>query len=94
MIENLPSKERFGIYSQISRSTISIPSSIAEGCSRSSQKDFNKYIEIALGSSFELETQLILTDRVGFANKNEVVNLVNDLQIIQKKLNALRNKLK
>ncbi len=59
LAESLPVEEKYGLRSQICRSAVSIPSNIAEGCSRSSQIDFKRFLEIALGSSFELETQLI-----------------------------------
>ncbi|HEY1020921.1 MAG TPA: four helix bundle protein [Flavisolibacter sp.] len=53
----LPAAERFGLASQLTRSAVSIPSFEAEGSSRSSNKDNSRFIKIALGSSFELETQ-------------------------------------
>jgi len=53
-----PDTEKFGLTSQMNRSAISIPYNIAEGCSRSSIIEFSRFLEIALGSSFELETQL------------------------------------
>ena len=51
-----PNDEKFGLTSQINRAAISIPSNIAEGCSRTSQKDFSRFLQISLGSAFELET--------------------------------------
>ena len=59
-----PQQEKFGLASQISRSSVSIPSNIAEGSSRTSDKDYNRFIEISLGSSFELETQLLIAKEV------------------------------
>ncbi len=56
LAEFLPLEEKYGLRSQICRSAVSIPSNIAEGCSRSSQIDFKRFLEMALGSSFELET--------------------------------------
>ena len=55
-----PSEEKFTLISQMMRSAISIPSNIAEGCGRKSNKEFYQYLNISLGSSFELETQLII----------------------------------
>lgn len=59
LTEMLPSTEQYGLLSQITRAAISIPSNIAEGRTRNSQKDFKRFLEIALGSTYELETQLI-----------------------------------
>ena len=57
---DLPEDEKYGLVSQIRRCVISIPSNIAEGSAKDSQKDFLRYLQISLGSSFELETQLLL----------------------------------
>ncbi|MFQ5604505.1 MAG: four helix bundle protein, partial [bacterium] len=57
-------EEKYGLRSQICRSAVSIPSNIAEGCSRRSQIDFKRFLEMALGSSFELETQLIIIEEL------------------------------
>ncbi|MFC2109612.1 four helix bundle protein [Bacteroidota bacterium] len=53
---NLPDSEKYGLVSQLNRSVVSIPSNIAEGSSRKSDKDFSRFIDIVLGSSFEVET--------------------------------------
>ena len=57
LVDNFPSNEKFSLSSQITRSAVSIPSNISEGASRNSEKDFARFLEISLGSSFELETQ-------------------------------------
>ncbi|TMI65739.1 MAG: four helix bundle protein [Bacteroidetes bacterium] len=61
LTSSFPKEEKFGITSQITRAAVSIPSNIAEGSSRSSEKDYNRFLEISLGSSFELETQLLIS---------------------------------
>lgn len=61
LTQQLPDVEKFSLISQINRSVISIPSNIAEGTSRNSKKEISRFLEIALGSSYELETQLLLT---------------------------------
>ena len=58
--KTLPLTEKYGLASQINRASVSIPSNIAEGNSRSSQKDYNRFIETSLGSCFEAETQLLI----------------------------------
>jgi len=63
-----PVREKYGIISQMRRAAISIPSNIAEGASRTSAKEFRYFIAVALGSATELETQMELACRLGFAN--------------------------
>jgi four helix bundle protein len=60
LVPLLPSEEKFGLKSQLTRSSTSIPSNIAEGSAKKSQKDYLRYIEISLGSAFELETHLLV----------------------------------
>lgn len=64
----LPKEERFGLISQMTRAAVSIPSNIAEGSSRSSEKDYSRFIEISLGSCFELETQLLIAQKVNLGD--------------------------
>lgn len=61
-----PAQEKFGLVSQLNRAGVSIPSNIAEGSSRNSDKDYNRFIEISLGSCFEAETQLLIAQELGF----------------------------
>ena len=60
LIKDYPEEEKFGLVSQIRRSAISIPSNIAEGSGRNSDRDFRRFLNIALSSAFELETQIII----------------------------------
>ncbi|MBA4018412.1 MAG: four helix bundle protein [Pirellula sp.] len=66
---SLPSDERFGLTSQIRRAAVSVPSNVAEGNARSSDRDFARFLEIALGSLAELETQILLAVRLGMLNQ-------------------------
>ena len=63
---SFPAQEKYGLSSQINRAGVSIPSNIAEGSSRNSDKDYNRFIEISLGSCFEVETQLLISKKLGF----------------------------
>ena len=54
LTSKFPSNEKFGLISQMQRASVSIPSNIAEGCSRNSDVEFKRFLEIAIGSSFEL----------------------------------------
>ncbi len=86
-----PKEEKFGLTSQIRRSAISIPSNIAEGCGRKTQKDFCKFLYIAQASSFEFETQLMLSLDLGFIDNAAFGKHSNELNEIQKMLNGLIN---
>ncbi len=85
----LPSEERFGLSSQIRRCAVSIPSNIAEGASRTSNKEFAYFLEIAYGSSFELETQLLLCVDIDFLPKDMVNLIISELQEIQRMIYKL-----
>ena len=91
---DFPAEEKYGLVSQIRRASVSVPSNFAEGCSRSSEKDFKRFIEIALGSSFELKTQLIISEKLKFLKEEKLNKHLTDLDKNAKQLNALRNKLK
>lgn len=86
-----PSSEKFGLSSQISRSVVSIPSNIAEGCSRNTQKDFSRFLQISLGSSFELETQLIIANKINYISDTDFSEIITELHLIQKKIQSLKN---
>ncbi|HNW98789.1 MAG TPA: four helix bundle protein [Bacteroidales bacterium] len=88
--KTFPSQEQFGIISQITRSVVSIPSNIAEGSGRTTSKDFNHFLSIALGSSFETETLLIISNNLGYLNKNNFEKLVSEVTEIQKMLRGLQ----
>lgn len=64
--DNFPEREKFGITNQMRRAAVSIPSNIAEGCSRKSNKELSRFLEIAVGSCYELETQLLITNDLGY----------------------------
>ena len=84
-----PREEQFGLSSQIRRAAVSIPSNIAEGCRRSTKKDFGHFLIIALGSASELDTQLKLAKRLGFATDadyNEADALLHEILRMLNKL--------
>ena len=89
-----PVDEKFGLTSQLRRAAVSIPSNIAEGASRESEKEFSRYLEIAIGSSFEVETQYKIASNLSYTNEGTLSEMLDKLTIIQKQLNAFRNKLK
>ena len=90
----LPQDEKFGLTSQIKRATISIPSNIAEGAGRNSNKEFVHFLSIANGSSYELMTQLILGLELKLLNKDKVEHIILLLNEIQKMNYVFQQKLK
>lgn len=75
------------------RSSASIPTNIAEGCGRNTEKDFSRFLVIAFGSANELEYQIILSTDLGFTNKSESIKLLMQIEEIKKMLSSLINKL-
>jgi four helix bundle protein len=65
LLQTFPKSEQYGLVSQMQRASVSISSNIAEGSSRRSKPDFIRFLEFALGSCFEIESQLILSERIG-----------------------------
>ena len=93
-LESLPKEEKFGLSSQISRAVVSIPSNIAEGSARTSDNEFKRFLEIAIGSAFELETQLLLCIDLGFVSEVSTSNILIEINKVQKQLNNLIIKIK
>lgn len=87
-----PEEEKYGITSQLRRFAVSIPSNIAEGSGRKTNKDFSNFLSISLGSQYELETQLILTNSTGLLKKGLIEILINDLYEIKRMTRALIDK--
>lgn len=88
-----PPEEKYGLKCQITRAAVSIPTNIAEGSSRSGKKDFKRFLEIALGSAFELETQLILIQQMNFCNNEYIKELLDSLHEEQKMIRGFMKKL-
>ncbi|NGF56480.1 four helix bundle protein [Parapedobacter sp. SGR-10] len=86
LLKKFPESERFGMISQLRRCSISVPSNIAEGTSRSSTKAFYHFLEIALGSCFEMETQIILSQDFGYITEAEYADIVEKIIIQQKRI--------
>lgn len=86
----LPDEERFGLRSQITRAAVSIPSNIAEGSSRQSDLDYKRFLEMSLGSAFELETQILIIQELALIpNPESLTPLIAELQDEQRMINGL-----
>lgn len=91
--KGFPKDELFGLVSQIRRCVISIPSNIAEGCGRKTTKDFSNFLGIALGSCFELETQIIISKNIGYLTNEQFIILESEIQHIQNMIIKLQTSL-
>jgi len=93
LTRRFPAEEKFGLVSQLNRAAVSISSNIAEGASRSTNKDFRRFLEIAIGSAFELESQIILASKLKIVTESEVAELLAALNELQKMLSVFIKKL-
>jgi len=92
--EKFPKSEVYGLSNQIQRAAVSIPSNIAEGCSRDSETDFCHFLEYAIGSCFEVETQSEIAKRRKFISEKEAEELSALLKTEEKQINQFISLLK
>lgn len=88
-----PAEERFGLTSQIRKSAVSVPSNIAEGHARSSTGDYIRFLKISKASLAELETQAILSQRLGYVDSETISPFLNQTRTLGRMLNSLISKL-
>ena len=88
-----PANEKFGIVSQMTRSAVSIPSNIAEGSGRNSQKDFSNFLSIAIGSIFELHTQIAICEQIGLIDELTAKQLDEQTFTLQQQIAAFKQKI-
>ena len=94
LLANFPQDEKFGIAQQMKKAAISIPSNIAEGAGRSSDKDFNKFLDIAIGSAFELEAQLYLAFDLNFISSEQLKIILLKVEELEKMIHGFKKRLK
>jgi len=85
--------KKYGLTSQINRAVVSVASNIAEGSSRSSDKEFKHFLSIAIGSLFELETQIILANEFGFISLEDTEIVIAEIIVLQKMITNFRKTL-
>lgn len=93
LTENFPKNEEFGLKSQVRRCAVSVASNIAEGSSRSSNKDFNRFLEISLGSLFELQTQIIISYNRNFLAQSQLEMIELKITELQKMISGFQKTL-
>lgn len=89
-----PEDEKYGLTNQVRRAAVSIASNIAEGASRESEVDFARFLEISLGSAFEVETQILIANQLGYVTAENYEPLLNQLTILQKQINSLISRIR
>lgn len=80
LTQKLPEKERFNLIDQMNRSSVSIASNIAEGSGRTTPKEFSRFLDISISSSYELETQLLISTKVYDLPTETIIAQINELQ--------------
>ena len=91
LIRTFPTEERYAWSDQIRRAVISIPSNIAEGQGRDSKQEFLRFISIARGSLCELETQLLLAQKIGYVSEDNISQFLSQCAEISRMLRSLSN---
>src|SRR5262245_11585848 len=93
LAKQFPSEEKFGIVSQMTRAAISIPANIAEGSSRNSDKDYARFLQLALGSAFEVQTYLTIAKEMRWAKEETIVEVEllveEEIKMLHKFINTL-----
>jgi four helix bundle protein len=84
-----PSDEKYGLTRQLRRTAVSVPSNIAEGEGRKSKREFRHYLFIALGSLKEAETQILISESLGYLNKNSGAKLMEAASEVGRLMNGL-----
>jgi four helix bundle protein len=92
--KKFPKDELYGITSQLNRASVSIAANIAEGAGRNSNKEFIQFLSIAMGSSAEVETLLIISEKQGFISKENYEAVISKLNQIQNMLFRLQEAVK
>ncbi|MDR2582650.1 MAG: four helix bundle protein [Fibromonadaceae bacterium] len=91
--KEFPKEEIYGLTNQIRRAAVSVPSNIAEGNGRLSGKDYAHFLLIANGSLKELETQMLIAERIGYMNKEKLEKITKQIGSVGRLLTALRKSL-
>lgn len=95
LVKSFPQEELYALTSQIKRASISIPSNIAEGYGRNTDKSFSHFLDISRGSLFEIETQLLIANELGFiTNETLYTEILSQIEEESKMINAFSKTLK
>jgi four helix bundle protein len=92
--QSFPSEERFGLTSQIRRAAVSIPANIAEGAARDSQKEFTHFLSNAQGSASELETELLIAEKLGYLDAKHYATMRSEIDSVGRMIFGLSQSIK
>jgi four helix bundle protein len=87
--KRFPDDERFGLVTQLRRSTASVAANLAEGCGRGSEQDFGRFVQIAIGSSTEVEYHILLAKDLGYIPAVDFESLTSSIQEVKRMLTSL-----
>ncbi|MEA5127865.1 MAG: four helix bundle protein [Proteiniphilum sp.] len=93
LVNTFPQIERFGLVAQMQRAAMSIPTNIAEGSAKSSNKDFARFLEISLGSAYELETELLISFKLSYIETETYEQFQQKLSELQRMINGFKDTL-
>ena len=93
LTDTFPKNEMFGLASQMQRAAVSVPSNIAEGSGKDSEKDFGRFLSISLGSLYELETQIEIAYRRGYIDSPNYYSILPKIESLQKRIYNLHVKI-
>ena len=93
LVRKLPREENYALSDQIRRSAVSIPSNIAEGYGRTSSKDYARFLSMARGSTYELETQLLLSQELGYLKPDDIAHPLGLIKDVSKILTVILTKI-
>ncbi len=93
LTNTFPQHERFGLMSQMQRAAVSVPTNIAEGSAKTSNKDFARFLEISIGSLLEMETELTIALNLKYIDSMIFEKIQNEIIELQKMITGFKNKL-
>lgn len=91
--KTFPATEQFGLVSQIQRAAVSVAANIAEGSAKSSNRDFARFLEMSLGSLFELETEMLIANKIGYVDKSSFDGLCAKTGELEKMISSFKSSL-
>jgi four helix bundle protein len=93
LTKQFPVEERYGLIQQATRASVGVPANLAEGHSRGTRRDYAHYVSIARGSLMELETYVMIAERLGFTERTAAASVLEQITELGRMLTTLRQRL-